>query len=50
MRCMLHCTAKDEQLFHRRLFSFGLLKCHQRAGKQSNSETIIWLPGFCTPY
>ena len=29
-------------------FFFGLLQCHQQAGKQNNSDTIIWLSGFCT--
>lgn len=31
-------------------FYFVLLKCHQQTGKQNNSKTIIWLPGFCTLY
>lgn len=46
---MLRYTAKDDQLFQSWLFSFGLLK-YQQANKQNNSETIIWLPGFCTLY
>ena len=29
---------------------FGLLQCYQQAGKQNNSDTIIWLPGFCILY
>lgn len=47
---MLHYAPRDEGLFQRWFFHFSLLKCHQQAGRQNNSDTIIWFPGFCTLY